>query len=317
MRWYFRFSFFKFLFRSPDGILPPDMEEPILLEQEKEEQRRYRLTAWWVEHRAFLFKLLLVAFAALDAALILFALWTFAESFLVRAEAERVAVADMAVRGQDDLRAFTAGTAAAPLSPSRVTALPSVDGKADLYATVENPNADWRATFAYRFRAGTVETPSQKGFVLPGSEKPLIAFAVGAASALSGAELVIEDLRWHRVDKRLTGDYEEFAADRLAISVTDAAFTVEPSADGKPSARVTFSVTNGSAYGYYDPSFVVLLKRGAAVVGVTRTTLSRLEAGETQQVAINWSGPIPSVSQAVVVPDIDIFDEAAYLPVGE
>lgn len=292
------------------------MEEPILLEQEKEEQRAYKLSLWWVEHRAQLFKLLLAAFAALDAALILFALWTFTESFLIRAELERLAVADMAVRGQEDLHAFTAETAGEPLVPSPVVVLPSVEGSRDLYATLVNPNADWRATFSYRFRSGTFETPNQEGFILPEEEKPLIAFAVKAEGPLSGAELVIEDLAWERVDKRVTGSYEAFVADRLRFAFTDVAFTAEPQTDGKASARVTFTVKNDSAYGYYDPAFVVLLKRGTAVVGVTRTTLSSLGAGETEQVTIAWAGAIPSVSQTVVIPDVDIFDSATYIPVG-
>lgn len=287
------------------------------MEQESEERRFYRVSLWWVEHRAGLFKLLLAAFAAFDAALILFALWTFTDSFLIRIDAERGAVVAMATRGQDDLHAFTVGTAGAPLGTSPVVVLPSVAGKNDLYATVENPNADWLARFTYRFRAGAFETEPQRGFALPATEKPLIAFAVKGEGSLQGAQLVIDDLRWERVDKRFTGDYQAFLADRLRFSFEDVAFVTDAPAGGTPVARVGFTVKNGSAYGYYDPAFVVLLKRGPAVVGVTRTTLSQIAPGEARRVDITWAGPIPSVSQASVLPDIDLFDEGVYLPVGQ
>ncbi|TAK03939.1 hypothetical protein EPO34_02150 [Patescibacteria group bacterium] len=293
------------------------MEEPILLEQEAEGRRSYKLGIWWIENRARLQKAALVLFGLVDAVLIGFFLWTSVDTFLISYGTERDAIATMAVLGQDDLSAFTRETAGKPIVLSGTTVLTGGEGTYDLYATATNPNGDWYAEFDAFYRLGSGETTHERQFILPGEEKALVALAVRADAPPQDPQLVLDRLTWRRVDKHLTGAYEPWARDRLDFAITGAAFSADLQVDAKTIGRVSFTVKNDSAFGYYDPSFLVRLKRGSSVVGVTRTALSSLRAGESQEVLLNWFGPIPSVSETQVVPEINIFDPKVYIPAGQ
>ncbi|OGL66726.1 hypothetical protein A2856_03095 [Candidatus Uhrbacteria bacterium RIFCSPHIGHO2_01_FULL_63_20] len=287
------------------------------MEEEKEEARQYTLSLWWVENRARLKTIGLVSFGVVDGLLLLFALWTFTDSFLVSYGRERDAVVAMATRGQDDLYAFSRGTAGNPIAFTGTTVIAEGDGRYDFYTLATNPNGDWYGEFDYFFRSSAGETPRQRGFILPGEEKPLLALAVVAAAAPQRADAVIENMAWRRVDKHLTGDFSRWSADRLRLPVSDVAFSSDLMVDSKTIGRVTFTVKNDTAYGYYDPAFVILLKRGTTVVGANRTTLSSLPSGVSQEVAVNWFGPIPSASQTEVIPEINIFDPSIYMPAAQ
>ncbi len=291
------------------------MAENFLLEEDKEFRRHYKISLWWVEHREQLRKLGLAFGVAIGGLLTVFGLWTFTDSFLIGGEAERVDVARMAIVGRE-LNAYSLATAAKDLETSVITVLPSSTGKFDFATTLTNPNTDWWATFTYTFQVGDINTPVEHGYILPDEEKPLLALAAPFASAPSNAEGQISNLVWHRVDKRVTGPYEAFAKDRLAIEITNRLFSTDVQLDGKPLGRVSFTAENHTAFSYYDLTLTIILRRGTSIVGVNRTTLSSLEAGQNQEVAVNWFGPLPSASEVQVIPEVNIFDLSSYKPLA-
>ena len=138
---------------------------------------------------------------------------------------------------------------------------------------------------------------------------------VSAATPRTPA-LELTEIEWHRVDHHVVGDYTIWSADRLDLDVRDVAFTSDLAVDSQTIGRVSFVVTNNTAYSYYDPAFFILLKRGPSVVGVNRTTLSSLDSGETREVAVNWFGTLPSVGSVEVVPEINLFDLDVYKPLA-
>lgn len=291
------------------------MAENFLLEEDKEFRRHYKISLWWVEHREQLRKLGLAFGVGVGGLLTVFGLWTFTDSFLIGGEAERLDTARMAVTGKE-LNAYSVATAAKDLETSVITVLPSSAGKFDFATALTNPNTDWWATFTYSFIAGDVRTPTEHGYILPDEEKPFLALAAPFASAPSNAQVEITDLVWHRVDKHLTGPYQAFADDRLAIEITNRLFSTDLQVDGEPLGRVSFLVENRTAFSYYDLTLTIILRRGTSIVGVNRTTLSSLDAGQNQEVAVNWFGPLPSASEVQVIPEVNIFDLASYKPLA-
>ena len=291
-------------------ILMPDI---LLQPEDHEYQRFYRFSLWWVEHREQLKKIGAGALLAFDAALGGFVLWTFIDSFLVSFGTERTAVAGMAVLGQDDLRAYALSHAALPLEVGDGEVLPAGSGRYDLFAMIRNPNVDWHLQFTYQFRYGEFITPPQSGFLLPGEEKP---FAVlGLASEIPIAKDVaieIENLRWQRVDRHMTGEYAAWIANRLDLEIKDILFSTEVSVNKQAIGRTSFVVSNRSAFSYYDPEFWVVLRRGPSVVGINRILLPSLEAGETRTVDVNWFGALPAVGETQIIPSINVFDAGAY-----
>ena len=292
------------------------MANGFLKEEESEFKRQYKFQMWWIGHRAQFKKLGYGLFIAFYACLIVFALWTFIDGFLVSHDREQAAVARLVLSGQDDLRAYTTATAAVPLETDDVTTLALEDQRYDLVSVVHNPNSDWYAMFSYAFLLGGEPIASGESFVLPGSEKPLAALAVSSTGPLSGSELELTNIRWRRVDKHVTGPYEAWSQARLNLEVKDVEYLTNIVLDGKTIGRVRFTVKNRTAFSYYDPPFMILLKRGAAIVGANKTTLSTLDSGETREVVVNWFGALPSASSVEVVPDINIFDLTVYKPLS-
>ncbi len=288
-------------------------DQPVLLQSEQEDQKKYRRSKWWIEHRDGLRRLGLFLFACVDGLILLFVIWTFADAYLVSYADETQATLEMVAYGQTDLRSFSLSNAAKDLKTSTAIAVPSVEGKFDFYTTVTNPNNDWWAEFSYSFSSTAGETEPQHAYALPGVEKPLVAYATVSSATPRSVSLEITDLVWHRIDHHDTGDVAVWTGDRLQMQVNDPVFD-RIEIEGETIGRVTFSLTNNSAFSYYDPTITVMLTRGPAVVGVTGTVLHSIDAGETQDISLNWFGTIPAVTQVEVFPDVNPFDIASYKP---
>ena len=145
-------------------------------------------------------------------------------------------------------------------------------------------------------------------------EKSVAELAVESASPIQSASIIIENVRWHRVDHHAIPEYETWASDRLNFLISASSFEKETRFDGETYGRTTFTIENDTAYSYYDVGLFVLLLRGSSVVGVNRTTLSSLESGVDAEVTVNWFGTLPSVSQVQVIPELNIFDVEVYKP---
>lgn len=285
--------------------------ENVLLEAERDYQKQYRKSKWWIEHRDALRRAGIVAFIVVDAAFLAFAGWTFADAYLIRYADETRAVLEMAAYGQADLHSYTLARAAKSLKVVTPVATISSEGKYDLSSTVTNPNRDWWAEFTYVFESTAGKTEEAVGFVLPDSSKPVAAYAIPSSASPRSLALTITDVSWHHIDHHVTGDPAAWIANRVGFEVTDATFeSIE--LDGNIIGRISFSVRNATAYGYYDPLVTVLLMRGSSVVGVTGTTISSLGAGESQNVAINWFGPIPNVNKVDPIVEVNPFDMESY-----
>lgn len=284
------------------------------MQEEKEFKRFYKLSLWWLEHLAFLRRGGFALFIAVDAALMLLGGWHLLDAFAVSYGSEQNAVLRMVAYGQSDLHAYTAGNAANDLEQGEGRVISIGGGRYDLYTTLTNPNDDWWAEFTYSFTIGNESTDAQTGFILPTQEKPIVELALESASPIGSASLVIQDVRWHRVDHHAISDYSTWASDRLNFSISASSFEKETRFDGETFGRTTFTVENGTAFSYYDVGLFVLLLRGSSVVGVSRTTLSALESGIDTRVTMNWFGTLPSVSQVQVIPELNIFDLEVYKP---
>ncbi|MCR4313794.1 MAG: hypothetical protein NUV84_00930 [Candidatus Uhrbacteria bacterium] len=286
----------------------------LLLQEEKEFKRFYTLSVWWVEHRAFLRLLGIISFITFDALLFLFGGWHLMDAFAVSYDAEQNAVLRMVAYGQSDLRAYTISNAADDLEQGEGRVISIGGGRYDLYTTLQNPNDDWWAEFTYSFSVGEESTDAQTGFILPTQEKPIAELAVESASPIGSASLVIEDVRWHRIDHHVVPDYPIWSSDRLNFIVSASSFEKETRFDGETFGRTIFTIENNTAFSYYDVGLFVLLLRGNSVVGVNRTTLSSLESGVDTEVTVNWFGTLPSVSQVQIIPELNIFDLEVYKP---
>ena len=290
----------------------PDLNNDILLQAEKQDSKLYRRTLWWVEHRDRLGKIGIILLMIFDACLVLFVLWSLADAFLLSAGAERRALVDAVSLNQEDLHAYTVARAATPISLSNAQAFALGNNKYDFYVSLENTNEDWWAEFEYQFVYDGGSTPVKKGFILPASSKPVTELAFSSEAAVVNAQFQFQTISWHRIDHKVIKDYATWSKDRLGLEILNPTLTQDTTIDAKGLFRTTFTVRNRTAFSYNNPSFHLLLKRGAAVVAVNKTTLQSLAPGEAQDVVVNWFGSVPSASQVEIIPDLNLFDPMLY-----
>ncbi len=283
-----------------------------LLDEESDSKRQYKLSLWWVNHRAGLIRLGIIFFVVFDAVLASWALWHLLDGFAISYGDEQLAVGKMVAYGQSDLNAYTRANAAQDLVVDSEKVISTGSGRYDIYASIENPNADWWAEFTYVFGSDFGNGVTQRGFILPGEAKPLMELAREEDVPISSVEVELTDVLWHRVDHHVVGDYQLWADARLDLRIEDAEFTKQTNFDDEIFGRTTFTVVNDSAYSYFDPVMYVILKKSSSVVGIHRTTFKELNSGQRQEVVLNWFGTLPSAGTVEVIPELQLFDLSTY-----
>ncbi len=214
----------------------------------------------------------------------------------------------------DNFRAIASASDAKALDLGTAKVIQGTPTSYDFYATVQNPNEDWFATFTYTFRAGSITTEEQDGFVMPGEKAYLVALGVDAESRPGTPTISVEHIVWHRVDRHVAPVVDEWLAKHNGFMISDPTYTTDIDLATSTIGRTTFVITNTTPYAYWTPQFTVILERAGAIVGVSRATLTELDTSETREVEVRWYGDIPVTATATVVPSINYFDPDSYMP---
>jgi len=188
--------------------------------------------------------------------------------------------------------------ASAPLSFSG-------DDKVDLAINLKNKNENNFASIDYCFVAGGVEFSCGTDFILPNTEKYLLALAQKEQSGRY--EFVIKNTSWQRIDNRQYPDWPAYYAKTTNFVISNQVFSL---VDG--SNNLTFVIENKSPYSYWEVPLNIILTSGGSVVGVNRFVLSDLKSLEKRPVSISWKNGGLSGVQATISPDLNILDEAVY-----
>jgi len=265
---------------------------------------------WWVNHRVQVIRLGFGVFIAFDALLLGAGLWGFTDWLAIGGIKEEQAIRMMTRADYGQVPGVTLEEVqiAAPV------VLQGAKGKIDVLIPVENRNARFWAGLRYRLIVGGVEQPIKDAFVLPNQAKYLSELGISAENG-SSVELKVERRVWHRA---LTGgiDQQAFADARLKVAAENAVFKPSDPLATAPVASAAFTLTNDSAFGYYDVGLLTLLFRGEAVVGANRVTVDRLLPGERKPMEIFWYQSLPQVTKVEVIPEINIYDPDVYRAPG-
>jgi len=283
-------------------------------QEQKEFEQFYKTSLLWIKLRPIVKRGSLLIFFLADTLLLLFFAWSFLEYGVFDFFTDRALLASI-VNGQGDLRAVSLSHAAAGLTQQEVGVLPLTDGRADFYAVVSNPNPSWFVEFNYHFTYSGGETQAVRGFLLPNdSEKTLVSLGVTVSGAPKTASVVLSDVNWTRVPAHTISDYGSWSAERSAFAYDAIMYQRDVDLNGIKIARSSFDLVNKGAYGYWEPTFTIVLRRNASIVGVTTTTAPKLQPGETRLITVNWFGAIPSANGTEIEPNLNIFDPAVFMP---
>lgn len=182
--------------------------------------------------------------------------------------------------------------------------------KFDAVAEVKNPNERWVARFKYHFVFGSESTPTAETVLLPQTIRPVAVFGYKTAAYPQGAQFIIDEIAWRRLNPHTLSDVASYQAERVQFVVDNFAFK-------PPEAILTFDLANQSAYSYWRPVFYVDLLNGFQRVGLIPVSADQFRAGTKRTIDVRYFGDQLTVTEIRLHPVVDIYDESIYmLPSG-
>lgn len=186
----------------------------------------------------------------------------------------------------------------------------------DFFALIDNRNEDFYAEFDYYFTNNGKKIDSREGFVLPKENKYLVLLGREIIESVGDVELVIENVKWRRIDKHLYGEYDEFLKTHLDVTVKDKKYLDSRESGISDRAKlgvVEFMVTNNTSFNYTDLGFVIISKYGSKIVDVSKYKTGKLYSNDTKAIKVLMTRNVPHVNVIEVYPEKNIFDIHGYI----
>jgi hypothetical protein len=185
----------------------------------------------------------------------------------------------------------------------------------DFASKIDNVNPNFWGEFEYDFTADGKDNNYEKGFILPGDSKYLVALSK-TISLNSPVQLKITNLNWHRVNSKQITDWEKFKQSHLDIEISEIKYTSgsnNPISDKLGLNKLSFMIKNNTAYNYQSFSLPILFMNGGGLAGVNKYTINKLMSGEKYQVDLSWHAGFEFINTVVITPEINIFDNSSYI----
>jgi hypothetical protein len=194
----------------------------------------------------------------------------------------------------------------------RVETIPH-DGTIDLIARVRNPNpragvSNYRLTFVLLNSANqAVHTTTESTYLLPGSLKYIAVLDVA----------VSEPIERVRVEQpgELVFTTVDLASSQPVFSSFLRGRTIKDVGNQRMEVQVGV-ITNSSNFGYGKVDITgISLDAQDRVIGVGKTFVGELQAGEQREFTLQWPQPFSETAKIIVLPDTDIYHADNILPV--
>lgn len=269
--------------------------------------RKLAFGYWWVTHRSYFQRSGFVALIISDVLIIfLFALqvvW-FVESWQTTTKTLQALAMEPAnygvLRRQEQPKPLVLGQTF--LFPSEAK------GRWDLVGEIMNQNQTWAVEkVTYNFIVNGEMQTAQEDFILP-NEK---IYAVKLAAQIGGSNeeqvsIVIGDVLWK---KRHATDLPE-----MNFAINDKVFHPRVTLDSETggtlvTSDVSAKVRNGSAYGFAQAFFFVIIEADGEILGARRVNIPRFLSEKEELVSVRWSKGFVSNAEASIIPHINILDQ--------
>lgn len=262
---------------------------------------------WYVNNKVLLRKIVIVVLLVVNTATLFFVSYSLILALGIKGPSYQAFLNTLAA-GSADYQNLRQQDLPKPLQLGLIQALPNAD-TFDVLLDVNNPNLKWWATFDYQFRIGETLSEPRSSFIFPGETKKLTDLALENGDQAS--ELVLSNINWTK-DINFPAKYQE----RFRFDVQNVSFI--PSSElgvgeSVPISRLSFDVTNETAYNYRNVNFSVLLYFGDQIIAVNQLVSSAFYSGETKTLEINFFQKLPKITSSEVLPEINILDSNNYL----
>ncbi|GEM_PF-3363298 len=248
------------------------------------------LRKWWV-----------IILVALDVFLVVFCV-TNIILFFLDIPRQQALMRDMAT-DLVDYQVIQQRNMPSPLSVVSTWAIPLGNGKYNLVAKLKNPNKSWAGYFFnYEFKLNDQTVNSGSDFILPSSDKYLVASGVvdPNKSAKVSATFTLGDVNWKRVV-----DLVQLSKSQFVFENTD--FSASTLVDNVRVYRLQTTVKNTGYTSFWRAKFLVLFASGDKIVGANHFNIDKFKAGTQKTVTVNVSAS-QSPQSALIVADVDFLD---------
>lgn len=273
--------------------------------------RELKWSMWYERNKLLLHRITVWFLIILSVIVWGIGLWKWGD-YLIFGLTESVLLEQQASRTINYLGGHTAREAQ-PVQILGVSVFPNSTQKNDAVAEVTNPNKNFIVRFDYYFDFGGTKTPMRKGLLLAGETKPVVELGLDSTVYYGSGNLVLENIAWSRVDNHKIKDALTWQNNRLNFVVSDFKYVSKSSAAAGDASAVQFTLTNDTAYGYVEASFLAGLYQSDTLVGVLPFTLDKIIAGQAVLLDLRTFSPNLSVSEVRIYPLIDLYNEEVYL----
>lgn len=266
-----------------------------------------RAASWWARHGLALRRLGYGSLVAVSVALWGFTLWTYLDTYVIswpRESRIQKLIAQQMIP-QDIIRRV----APEALQPGDVSTFETTDSRLDALGSITNPNTLWSAHVTYAFKLGEQTSDVQQATILPRSTRPLIALGLRGNGDV---QLDVQSIVWQRIKQAdINNDYDSFAAARQDFVLSENPTYVSV---GDGVGKTDFTLTNNTAFGYWNVELYVSLLRQGIPLAVNKIDVRELKPNEVRPISLQWLEEVAGVDQVDIVPYVDILDKASYLP---
>ncbi len=262
---------------------------------------------WLSENRKKIMRIVVIALIAISAFFFIYSSYNYVIYFLNSSDKNDAALVRNNVVSQRKVVS------------DMVVASPQVfkSGEAyDLAVNVKNPNDKFSTHFNYCFVVNEKDLGCGSSFILPGEGKSVTALGQKIDTASPLVAFKLTSISWQRVDTHTIPDWSSFASGRLNFSLEN--INLSLAGESGLSEKVgldslEFTITNRTAYGYYEVPLAISFYRGSELIGVNKYVLQNFLAGESRPVRLSWIGGLGDVSRTEIRPELDLLDNNIYL----
>lgn len=270
---------------------------------------------WYVTHRVLLRKLGIVILAIAAGGLMLYGIYGLIQYYIADRGTNLALEADLA-KAKLDYALLAELNTPKGLQILETQAIKSGEGNYDLITEIVNPNQQWAVdSLDYYYLINEAKSNVKTDFILPGQDKFILYLNYQSATAVTAANIIVENIKWKKVanyqllaEKILKFDFENQKVISSAQSEVG---------NKEPVAEISFDVLNKGAYSFWEPRFKIFLYKRDKLIGVTQTTIDAIESGEKRSQSINLFQSAPRGIDLVILPDINILDPQIFKGIGQ
>lgn len=274
------------------------------------------LSEWFLKHKLLLGRIGTIVLGVIAFGLLGFSSWKWGEYLIIGYDEDRRLVEEQVALFQN-YEALQPLYAAQDITVSPPAVFRSAPGKYDFIAAVVNPNEQHVVLLQYQFIFPGWETSVAETTILPGERRPIALFGVEIPSTPTNVRLSLISEKYRRIDSHLIPNARAFAEERIKFRGDRVQFFERFLGDGASVPRVTFDLSNDSAYSYWQPAFYIELLSGGNTIGAASLILDRFLSGEKRAIDLRLFGDVRGVTDIRLSPVVNVFDPSVYMAPGE